>query len=298
VGGLADAFGRARESGDAGGSGARPATDGDPAGLEAALALLCARGRAAYRELSLGDEDFVKHLAQCDVSPMGAANAIQVEDLFLACACLHGVPGAVARLQEVHRPVIERHARMGRPSEFVDEVAQRLWDSLLVGGDTGPRLATYTGAGPLGRWIGISAQRIALMILRHEKADERARDEVAAQEGLVAVDPELEAIKDRYRAPFQRALEAALGTLDPRAKMIYRMHLVEGLSLERIGKAYRVHQSTVSRWLAEARQRVLAEAKRRLREDLDVAPNEFESLARILVSQLDLSLSQALGKSA
>ena len=187
---------------------------------------------------------------------------------------------------------------MARSNEFVDEVEQRLWASLLVGGDAGPRLATYSGAGPLGRWIGISAQRIALMILRHEDADARARDEVAARERLVALDPELEAIKDRYREPLERALEAALGKLDPREKMIYRMHLVEGLSLERIGKAYAVHQSTVSRWLADARERVLDDAKARLRAELNIAPSEFDSLVRLLMSQLEVNLSRALGKPA
>jgi RNA polymerase sigma-70 factor (ECF subfamily) len=287
---LVDAF--TTSVGTPAGSGGVP----DAASFEDVLAKLHARGQAAHPTLVLADDVFAAHLGRCGLTP-AAAPETHAEDLFLACACLRNVDGALERLQEAYRPRIAREInRLGRASAFRDEVEQRLWDALLVGSDAGPRLATYVGAGPLERWLGISAQRIALMIVRREGIEERVHDELAAQEHLLVHDPEMAAIKERYRGHFQRAIEAALGTLDPREKMIIRMNLIDGLTLERIAKVYGVHQTTVTRWLSDARDRVVADAKQRLRVELQVAPSEFDSLVRLLLSQLDLNLSKALGK--
>jgi RNA polymerase sigma-70 factor, ECF subfamily len=281
---------------DAGGKLADEASDVDA--LEAVLASLHERGRAAHPTLDVAAPDFAAHLGRCGAVPTGGDRDVHAEDLFLACACLQRVPGAVERLQEAHRPSVLRQARRTSDGpEFLDEVVQRLWDALFVGGGA-PRLATYSGTGPLERWLAVSAQRIAFMIVRHEGAEGRAREEIAARDDVAFADPEMAAIKQRYREPFQRAVEAAISALDPRDKMIYRMHLVEGLSMEQIGRAYQVHQSTISRWLAEARERVLDGARQRLRVELALPPAEFDSLMRLLVSQLDLNLSHALGKPA
>jgi RNA polymerase sigma-70 factor (ECF subfamily) len=275
--------------------GAPPESQVPPAALEASLLAIFERGRAAHPALVVDDAELGAHLARCG-APVSAAS-IHAEDLYLACACIARVPGALERLQAAQRPAVAHYLRrLGRAQGFLDEVEQRLWDALIVGTDSGPRLATYAGVGPLEKWIGVSAQRTALMLLRHEDAEERARGEAAAQARLVQDDPELAAIRDRYREPFQRALEAAVDVLDSREKALYRMHLVEGLTMERIAKAYGVHHATVSRWLDAARARVLAEVKRRLGDELHLAPSEFDSLVRLLVSQLDLDISRALDR--
>jgi RNA polymerase sigma-70 factor (ECF subfamily) len=70
--------------------------------------------------------------------------------------------------------------------------------------------------------------------------------------------------------------------------------VVEGLALERIGAMYRTHKSTVSRWVAKAREDVLAEARQRLAERLRLSPDELHSLMRAVRSHLDLSLPSLL----
>jgi RNA polymerase sigma-70 factor (ECF subfamily) len=278
---------------EAGGEG----SDADPDGLELRLAELCARGRAAHPALGIDDESFVAHLGRCGAAIDYGLRDIHAEDLYLACACLAGNAAAVVQLRDAFAPVIPRYLkRVGRSSAIREEVEQQLWDALFVGGADGPKLATYEGRGALGSWIGISAQRIALMMLRHERAESRARSEVAARGRLADVDPEMAAIKGRYRVQFQEVVDAAIATLDARDKTLYRMHLVEGLTLERIAKSYGVHHSTVLRWLEAARGRVVEEAKRRLREALPVSTGEFDSIARLLVSELDLNISRVLSK--
>jgi RNA polymerase sigma-70 factor (ECF subfamily) len=271
--------------------------DGEEAGLEQRLADLCSRGRAAHPALELDAAVFVAHLARCGAAVGDVLGELHAEDLYLACACLAGDGAAIAKLREAYRPVVVRYLkRIGHSESILEDVEQRLWDAIFVGGDAGPKLAVYAGRGPLGGWVGISAQRIALMTLRHEQAESRARNEVAARGRLAAEDPQMAAIKQRYRAQFQGAVDAAISTLDDRDKTLYRMHLVDGLTLERIAKVYGVTHPTILRWLERARQRVLEEAKRRLREVLAVSSNEFDSIARLLISQLELDISLALAK--
>jgi hypothetical protein len=52
----------------------------------------------------------------------------------------------------------------------------------------------------------------------------------------------------------------------------------------------------VTRWIASSREAIIAEAKRILRDELQVSAQEFDSLARLLASQLDLNVSQIFAK--
>jgi RNA polymerase sigma-70 factor (ECF subfamily) len=277
----------------------REAESEDKFALEARLAELCARGRAAHPALELTDEAFVAQLARCGAPIHDVLGGLHVEDLFLAGACLAGNAVALARLRADTKPVLVRYlSRIRDARGLFEEVEQRLWDAVLVGDEDGPKLATYAGRGALGAWLGVSAQRIALMSVRHELAETRARREVAACGRLGGDDPEMVAIKDRFREDFHAAVEAGLECLDARERTLYRMHLVEGLTYEHIGKAYGVHHTTVLRWLDAARDHVLEEAKRELRAKVPVSSGEFDSIARLLLSQLDLNISFVLGKSA
>jgi RNA polymerase sigma-70 factor (ECF subfamily) len=79
---------------------------------------------------------------------------------------------------------------------------------------------------------------------------------------------------------------------------VLRLHLVEGLALERIGAMYRTHKSTVSRWLARARQQVLEGTRARLAERLRLSPDELHSLLRDVPGQLELSLPALLASAS
>ena len=105
------------------------------------------------------------------------------------------------------------------------------------------------------------------------------------------MDPELAFVKDSLRESFQRAITNAMSILDDRQRLVYSLHVVDGLTADRIAQMYGVVRSTVTRWLASSREAIITEAKRILRDELQVSAQEFESLARLLASQLDLSVS-------
>jgi RNA polymerase sigma-70 factor (ECF subfamily) len=276
---------------------------GDRGALDEVLAALHGRGRAAHPQLAVDDRMFAAHLGRCgaqvDVDGKGAAD-LHAEDLYICCAALLGDETAVRALREHHRPVLAGYLRpLDASPDLLDEVEQRLWDSALIGSSGAPaKLGSYAGRGPLGAWLGVAAQRIALMMRRSDAAQKRALDNIARETDRASADPELAFVKEHLREPFQRAIVDALKTLDDRQRMIYSLHVVDGLTVERIGAMYGVSHSTVSRWMASARAAVMAEAQRQLRDVMQIAPEEFDSLARLLSSQLDLSVSLVLGNSA
>ena len=264
------------------------------------LQALYVRGCAAHRDIDIADVAFAAHLGRCaaPVEAAGDGADVHAEDLFLCCAALAGNGLAVEELRRANRPVLAGYLRhIDAAPSFVDEIEQRLWDALLVGTvEVPPKLAGYAGRGPLAGWLGVTAQRLALMQRRSEAAEDRAADRAGVEAELLAADPELVFVKNHLRDRFKHALNGGLEALPDRERMIYRLHVVDGLSLDRIGKIYGVAQSTVSRWMSSARDRIVAEAKRVLRDEMHIAPEEYESMARLLASQLDLSVSRLLGK--
>jgi len=269
------------------------------AALEANLAAACARGHAAFGTLVLDDQTFAKHLAhviKASGSEASAISTLAIEDLFLACACLAGVEGAAAAFSARHGATIRGTiAKIVRGADN-GEVEQQLVASLLVGSAAGPaRIGSYAGKAPLDRWLGVAAQRAALMWLRENRTEARARDGAAAEPAAGGdTHPEMAFLKDRYRGDFEQALKESLARLPERERTLLRLHLVNGVSVEKIGQMFAVSQPTASRWLAAARETLLGDIKSTLGNRLGASSQELASLAGMVASRLDLSLSMLL----
>ena len=139
------------------------------------------------------------------------------------------------------------------------------------------------------------AQRAALLWLRRE----RTRATVAVRAGFEpppGADTPVDAglFRDRYLDDFETSLKEALGRAPEQDRAVLRLHMVNNVSVEKIGKMLGVAQSTASRWLAKARENVLADLKGTLQQRLGIASAEIESLAGLLASRLDLSMSRIL----
>ncbi len=268
--------------------------------LETVLAELLASARAAWPRVRLEDAVFLRHLAERLApasEPERTLRALPAADLFLACACVHGDAAAQAALDAHFLPkVAAAVARVYPGADAASEVCQVLREKLLTS-EAGhpPRLAGYLGQGPLAAWLRAAAVRTALNLRRSAQRQARAEEEALAEATLPGgTHPELELLRQRHRADFQTALAEALAALPSRERTVLRLHLVEGLSLERIGTVYRTHKSTVSRWLARAREAVLEGTRSRLAERLRLSSGELHSLLRDVPAQLDQSLSALL----
>jgi len=267
------------------------------AALEQALAAALEAGRAAWPEVALDPLAFVAHLAAHlpDAPDLALAVAdLHAADLYLACACGRAEPRALSCfddhfLAHVGRTWGARH----RLADFADEVRQALRVRLLVSDGGGPpRIAGYSGRGPLAAWVSMAATRLGLDLRRRERPGARDEDELTLE--ARGDDPELEYLKTRYAADLKEALENTLAALSARTANVLRLHYQEGMTVDAIGTMYRVSGRTVQRWLAEARRTILAETRRLLAERLGLTDSRLDSLIGLVRSRLDISLSQYL----
>ncbi len=246
------------------------------------------RASAAWPTVALAREDFLAHL-QARGAQADGPQALHAGDLYLACACARGLPEALALFERHHLPAA-RHSleRRGLEADVVDEALQRLRERLLVSREEAPpRVAEYDGRGPLEAWVRTVALRLALTELR-----ERAARPVVNLESrlLPAQDPSFEALKHRHRADFEAALRAALASLEPQERAILRLHMVEGVGVEDIGRVHGVSRATMTRWLKAARDTLAARARAELHHRLRVDSSELHSLVHSLLDQMDDSV--------
>ncbi|HEX4381351.1 MAG TPA: transcriptional regulator [Myxococcales bacterium] len=218
---------------------------------------------------------------------VGEKDPASKDDLVLAQAAARGDPLAVAglvkRLKEETRSALRR---IDPSPAFFDEVLQTLQVSLLVGKT--PAIATYRGEGPLNAWLRASAVRLGL------KLRPRAKDDPSLLDKAAEVSPELQIIKDRYRPAFERCFKEELAALPKRSRSLLRLHYVDGLGIDQLASVYRVGRSTAARWLVKERETLVLGLRQRLSTELRIAPEELQSLIKLVVSQLHVSLGKVL----
>ncbi|HXU03269.1 MAG TPA: sigma-70 family RNA polymerase sigma factor [Polyangia bacterium] len=257
---------------------------------------LLARGPAAYPGLDLPAEAFARCLAR-SVEGRGPASweTIAMEDLYLASACVAGVPGAAAAFERRYGRIIRRAvSRVLSSAADRDEAVQRTRQALLVGSaGVPPKIAQYLGHGSLESWVAVVAVRVAVSLGRSEGTERRVRDKAAAVL-TDSTNPEILCMKSELRRELEAAIEEALGRLEDRARLVLRLYLVAGMTLTAIGKTLGVSQSTVSGLLARARRSLLARVRQHLATRLKTSKSDLASIARLVASQLDISISRVL----
>jgi RNA polymerase sigma-70 factor (ECF subfamily) len=251
-------------------------------------------GRAAWPAVALDLEPFTAHFAsklEADVD----ADQLDAAGLYLACACARGIPSA---LRELDRHVLARVpeflARVHGSSALPDEVCQMVRERLLVGVDgAAPRIAAYSGAGPLAAWVRTVAVRTALSFL--EKKDEQLAHASGALDAVTAgTTPEQEVAATRQNAVFREVLEEAVSALPAQQRTALRLHFAEGLTGDEIGERLGISRATVVRWLSTARDFLLRETRRLLADKLRLSKTEADSFIASARGRLDLSLSVLL----
>jgi RNA polymerase sigma-70 factor (ECF subfamily) len=278
----------------------------DHPALEAALEAIVEGARAAWRQVRLDPETFVRHLGWCvgSLPERASARAALAEchatDLFLACAAGNGVDAAVA---VVSGSMLEGAAAAVRKIDgaaaHVQEVLQILRQRLCVAADgQRPKILSYLGRAPLAMWLAAAAQNAALSQLRADTAQAQLKARVAAEDAVGAIDPELRYLQAMHASAFEEAFKHALARLSTRSRFLLRLHCFMGMTLAELAGVYAVNDATISRWLAKARDELLDGTGRYMREVHGVRPEEFPSLARLLASQLHMSVARLLGEPA
>jgi RNA polymerase sigma-70 factor, ECF subfamily len=247
-------------------------------------------------------EPFARHVASVSNTEQdleSSLDGLEVGDLYLACGCTLGVPAAVSAFDARHVATLRAFVKeIDASPARLDELRQMLRERLLTPSAMGPpRIAHYSGRGPLSSWVKVAAQRLAISSMRGRKHEALAPDAALAGQ-LAGPDAELGALRGRYTESFAAALRTALEQAPRRDRLLLRLHLVDGMSLTRIAVAHGVSQSTVSRWLERARDDIRDRLQRELEQSLRLDAAEMASIARLVQSQLDISLATVLAANA
>ncbi|MGE6760609.1 sigma factor-like helix-turn-helix DNA-binding protein [Corallococcus interemptor] len=266
-------------------------------GLEQVLQELVRAAREAWPEVGLEVEAFLAHAAE-RLPATGDAGAVLAslcaEDLALAFTCTRGSARA---LQTFDAHVLSQVGTWlpGEAPSQVDELRQLLRQRLLVPvGGAPPKLASYSGRAPLAQWVRAVALRLHIDQQRAAPREQPVGERLPGLAERLGADPELAFIRERHQEDFRGAFRAALGRLDTRERNLLRLHHVHGLSMDAMAATTQAPRSTVARWIARARERLLALTREELTARLGLTTDELDSLLRLVRSELDISLRQLL----
>lgn len=264
--------------------------------LEEAIAAAVARGRSAWKDVSVADERFATFLGgRVSAAELDAARA---PDLWAACACGTGDGKAIAEVEARYFPDVDAAlGKMGLSADRIGEVKQGLRRLLFVGDPdvgTAPRITEYRGTGDLRAWLRVTAMRAALKLLRRESR-ETPTDDALLEARAQQDDPELAYMKAAYRASFKIAFQEALDSLLPRERTLLKQQIVDGLGIDELAPLYEVHRATAARWVQSAREKLLTRTRRTFMLNARISSDECESIMRMVRSQLDMSLHRRLG---
>lgn len=265
------------------------------------LAQTLSTARAAWPEIELEAEPFLSYMAQrlledpkAPKDPGGADPArslagLAVADLYLACACAGRDARAIAALEGSYfREIDYALRRLHADAATLDDVKQRVREHLFVG-ET-PGIVNYSGSGQLRSWIRVIAVRTLHRLRRREY------NEVALENNLIealpyaGADPELQHIKQHYREAFRAAFAEAMQGLSSTDRVVLRQHFVDGLNIDDLAALHRVHRATAARWLVQARAAIAEQTRKLLIKQAKVPKEDFDSILRLIQSELNLSI--------
>jgi RNA polymerase sigma-70 factor, ECF subfamily len=274
----------------------RPLLEGLP-NLEVDLSGQLRRCHSAWPSISISVSVFLPYLAERITDPSAnTLSELHITDLYLACGCSQSDHGALAAFEARFLPEIDAALGLIRATpEQKREIKQGLLAQFFVGTpSSGPTIAAYTGRGPFGRWIRVSAARAGYRLVERERRAGGGQEELLRALRAPGDGPELALLKAEYGRDFNEAFEKALGTLDARERVFLRMHYVDGLSIDDIAPVFRVHRATVARRIAKAREDLFFGTRRALMSRLHIPRDEVSSILRLVRSQVRLPLSQLL----
>lgn len=254
-------------------------------------------GRESWAGVSVPDDELLRHLATLiGREPQVAAELPQLRgaDLYLACACARGNGRAIRALEDAFFGEVDQAVARARPAGVgVDDVRQLLREKLFVSHDAQPaKIAEYSGRGELRRWVRATVTRTVLNLASRGPKESSVEDEVLAELPGGELDPELEHLKQLYRAEFKSAFPEALATLDPDERTLLRQRYVDGLTIDQLDTVHGQHRSTVARRVAKAEASLMRAVRERLMAKLKIDQGELSSLVRLIRSQIEVSLQQ------
>ncbi len=255
--------------------------------------------RAAWPDLRVSERVFLEYLEKkgLTVAATAPTASTRLADLYLACACQYGARGALAAFEAHTRRDVDAalaHARLGSAS--ADDVRELVRQKLFVPapGRTA-KISEYSGKGSLRGWVRAIAARTAIDVARARRGDVAMDDVLERALPQPGADVELDNFKRRHAKDFKSAFQDAVKALSASDQLLLRQYYLDGLDTRQLAALYRVHTGTVVRWLGQLRTELGERTQQLLRRRLKLNASEFRSFARLVQSQVDVSIRRVLG---
>jgi RNA polymerase sigma-70 factor (ECF subfamily) len=270
------------------------------ADLEAQLAALLEAAREAAPEVGLGDYAVIDAIAarvpfdEELPAALAALGSLEAGDVLLAEGCARGDAASLRAFERRFGADLDV-AIAKSPSLGVgkDDFRQLVREHFFVASPgRPPRIAGYSGRGPLRAWVRVAATRLVIDLSRRPAQPElRPEDELDALLPPPS-DPELAYLRHAYGAHLSAAFADALAKLTPRQRNLLRQKHVHELTGDRLAAMYGVHRATVFGWIEDARKALLAQLRVALR--VRTAGQDLDSVVHLVGSRLDLSVRRLL----
>jgi RNA polymerase sigma-70 factor, ECF subfamily len=261
-------------------------------GLDELVERAVAAAHAAWPAIALDDDTFRAALADAAGGDPAVLAALAVADLYLAQACAHGQPRAIEAFDREYLARVPQLLARHPARAQADEVRQLTRERLLVASEGAPpRIATYSGRGPLAGWVRIATLRVASNLRRMVPAHVELPDGLTSAFADV---PELQLLESRYRLAFRAAFRAGFAELSAEDRTILKLHHVDAVTVRKLAPIFDVSVATAGRRLLSAQHRLGELVLAQLSVAVAVPAAELESVVRALLSRLEVSMSVLL----
>lgn len=263
-------------------------------GIDERIRLAWEQARSAWPDFEVSVEAFRAAVGSLLAEEPGTHE--RWSELYLACGCAAGNRHALQHFETSYVTLVPAAIRrFSLDPGDIDDVRQAVRRRLLLAGEAGPRLLRYAGRGSLRGLVRITATRIAVDLVRARQGRGTEASDDLLRLPVGADDPELVAIKAEFRSEFRLAFERAMASLTARQRTVLRLHLIDGVPLQKLATSYDVHRATVVRWIAAAKAELLQSTVRNLSELTSSREDEMQSFIRLIGSRMELSVRRVLG---
>ena len=245
----------------------------------------------------IGFVGYVAERLPDDPDLLDVLEKVKISDLYLAWGCVHGDEAALksfaTHFDEMVDGAVRRFAKQGLD---VDDAKQKVVEYILFPTETrAAAISLYGGHGSLKGYLGVTVVREVLRMLKAAKR----MPVMDLQDPAMALadvndDPELQVLKNRYRTEFKTAFQTAFTDLEAADRNLLRYYYVSELTLMQIAAISGVKHNTISRRLAKVRGNLLVGTRDRLMTMAGIQQNQFESIVRLVQSQLNVSMYRML----
>ena len=272
----------------------------DEEGLRALLNARIEEAKWVWPDIGGSADDFAGYIGErvpTDTEVADALRRMKISDLYLAWGCASGDEAALnaftIHFDEMVSGAISRFANQGLD---IDDAKQKVIEFILLpSSKRAAAINLYAGHGSLKGYLGVTVVREVLRMLKAaKKAPTIDMQDSANAFADSDHDPELQLLKQKYRTEFKQAFQESFQALDAPDRNLLRYYYVTDLTLMQIASIAGVKHNTVSRRLAKIRSSLLTGTRDRLIKIAGIRHNEFESIVRLVQSQLNVSMYRML----